>query len=685
VGEPSIRHFDTLGLLTDSNMSQENIDNLCVNTIKTLAMDAVEKAQSGHPGMPMGCADIGYILWTEFLNITPSSPQWQNRDRFVLSAGHGSMWQYALLHLSGFNLPMKEIENFRQLGSKTPGHPEYGHTEGVEATTGPLGQGSANVVGMALASKMMAAKFNTAEHKIIDHNVISLVSDGDLMEGISSEASSIAGHLKLSNLIYIYDDNKISIDGCTDLTFSEDVSKRYESYGWFVQKINGHNHEEIRSAMKKAIAESTRPSLIVATTQIACGSPNKAGKSSSHGAPLGADEITKTKANIQWNGTEHFHVPSSVTEHFRTKMAHVGTKQKEWEKTFTAWSKANPELSKTWNQMWNKEIPADLYDQLLKNLPAMPNATRVISNIIEQTVAKLVPGLAGGSADLASSCKTNIKDGGDVTSKNFNGRNIHFGIREHAMGAIVNGMALYGSWIPFGSTFLVFSDYMRPSIRVAALSNIQSLFIFTHDSIHVGEDGPTHQPVEQIPSLRLIPNLHVIRPADSMETAAAWTMAMTHKTGPTAMMLSRQNLDALNRDSSFDPKDILKGGYILKEGKNSNLDLILISTGSEVGVTVSAAQELEAAGKSVRVVSIPCLEIFKQQDKKYQESVLPKNINKAVIETAQGDLWYKWIGQDGLAIDMHSFGTSAPGEVVANHFGFSKELIVKKIKSHFSL
>ncbi|MCC7459680.1 MAG: transketolase [Proteobacteria bacterium] len=666
-------------------MSHENIDQLCVNTIKTLAMDAVEKANSGHPGMPMGCADIGYILWTEFLNITPQHPNWKNRDRFVLSAGHGSMWQYALLHLSGFNLPMKEIENFRQMGSKTPGHPEYGHTEGVEATTGPLGQGSANVVGMALAAKMMAAKFNTAEHKVIDHNVISLVSDGDLMEGISSEASSIAGHLQLSNLIYVYDDNKISIDGSTDLAFTENVAERYKAYGWFVQTIDGHDHAQIRDAMKKAIAESARPSLIVAKTQIAKGSPNKAGKASSHGAPLGADEITKTKSNIQWNESEAFHVPASVTEHFRTKMAQVSTKQKEWEKTFATWSKANPELSKEWEKMWSTEVPSDLYDQLLKNLPAMPNATRVISNTIEQTVAKLVPSLVGGSADLASSCKTTIKDGGDVSAKNFNARNIHFGIREHAMGAIVNGMALYGCWIPFGSTFLVFSDYMRPSIRVAALSNIQSLFIFTHDSIHVGEDGPTHQPVEQIPSLRLIPNLHVIRPADSMETAAAWTMALTHKKGPTALMLSRQNLDALNRDSSFDPKSILKGGYILKEGKDSNLDLILVSTGSEVGVTVAAAAEWESQGKSVRVVSIPCLEVFKQQDKSYRDEVLPTSARKAVIETAQGELWYKWIGSDGLAIDMHTFGTSAPGEKVAEHFGFSKDAIVKRIKNHFSM
>jgi len=666
-------------------MPSNPIDQLCVNTIKTLAMDAVEKAQSGHPGMPMGCADIGYVLWTEFLNITPSSPKWPNRDRFVLSAGHGSMWQYALLHLSGFNLPMKEIENFRQLGSKTPGHPEYGHTEGVEATTGPLGQGSANVVGMALAAKMMAAKFNTAEHTIIDHNVISLVSDGDLMEGVSGEAGSLAGHLKLSNLIYIYDDNKISIDGSTDLAFSEDVAKRYESYGWFVQKVDGHNHEQIRFALKNAIAEKERPSLIVARTNIACGSPNKQGKASSHGAPLGADEITKTKTNIHWENHQPFHIPASVTEHFRTKMAHVGAKQKEWEKTFQAWEAANPELAKTWDQMWKKEIPANFYEELLKNLPAMPNATRVISNTIEQTVAKLIPGLAGGSADLASSCKTTIKDGGDVSSKNFAARNIHFGIREHAMGAIVNGMALYGSWVPFGSTFLVFSDYMRPSIRVAALSNIQSLFIFTHDSIHVGEDGPTHQPVEHIPSLRLIPNLQVIRPADSMETAAAWTMALTHKNGPTAMMLSRQNLDALTRDASFDPKTILKGGYILKEGKTKTPDLILISTGSEVGVTCQAAQELEAAGKSVRVVSIPCLEVFKQQDQKYQESVLPKGVKKVSIETTHGDLWYKWIGSDGLAIDMHTFGTSAPGEVVASHFGFSKDAIVKKIKSHFSM
>lgn len=664
-------------------MPQDTIDQLCVNTIKTLSMDAVEKANSGHPGMPMGCADIGYVFWTEFLNITPAQPKWINRDRFVLSAGHGSMWQYALLHLSGFNVSIDDIKNFRQLGSKTPGHPEYGHTEGVEATTGPLGQGTANTVGMALAAKMMAAKFNTAEHKVIDHKVYALVSDGDLMEGISGEAGSIAGHLKLSNLIYMYDDNKISIDGCTDLAFTENVSKRYEAYGWFVQKVDGHDHAQIRDALTKAQNENERPSLIVAVTNIACGSPNKQGKSSSHGAPLGADEITKTKQNINWSSTEPFYVPSEVTERFRTKMSRVSSKQKEWEKTFQAWSKANPALATEWNKMWSKEVPANLYEELLKNLPAMPNATRVISNTIQQTVAKLVPSLAGGSADLASSCKTLIKDGGEVSAKNCNGRNIHFGIREHAMGAMINGMALYGSWIPYGSTFLVFSDYNRPAIRLAALSNIQSLYIFTHDSIHVGEDGPTHQPVEHIPSLRLIPNLHVIRPADSMETAAAWTMAMTHKTGPTALMLSRQNLAQINRDSSFNPATILRGGYVVSDSNNP--ELVIISTGSELGLACEVADEFKNLGKSVRVVSMPCVEVFAKQDAKYRTSVLPTNAKKVAIETAQGDLWYKWIGSDGLAIDMHSFGTSAPGEKVAEHFGFSKQAIVQKIKNHFSI
>ena len=566
--------------------TQAQIDQLAVNTIKTLAMDAVEKAQSGHPGMPLGYADVGYVFWTEFLNITPQNPTWENRDRFVLSAGHGSMWQYALLHLSGFDVSLDDIKNFRQLNSKTPGHPEFGHTVGVEATTGPLGQGTGNVVGMALASKMMAAMFNTAEHKVIDHNVFAVVSDGDLMEGISSESSSLAGHLQLSNLIYIYDDNQISIDGSTTLAFTENVGKRYEAYGWFVQTVDGHNHQEIRKALSAAIAETTKPSLIITKTKIAHGSPNKQGKSSSHGAPLGSDEITKTKQNIQWSADDSFHVPTEVVEHFKIKLSRVEEKRKKWEHTYQAWRQANPVLAKTWDQMWSREVPQDLYDQLQKNLPSMPNATRVISNTLQQLVAKMVPSLAGGSADLASSCKTLIKDGGEISALNFKGRNIHFGIREHAMAAVVNGMALYGSWIPYSSTFLVFSDYMRPSIRLAALSKIQCLFIFTHDSIHVGEDGPTHQPVEHIPSLRLIPNLQVIRPCDSLETAAAWTLALTKKTGPSAMMMSRQNLDAVARDASFDPKVILQGGYILQEGKNSELDLIIISTGSEIGLAV---------------------------------------------------------------------------------------------------
>ena len=660
-------------------MTQTQIDQLAVNTIKTLAMDAVEKAQSGHPGMPMGYADVGYVFWTDFLNITPQSPTWVNRDRFVLSAGHGSMWQYALLHLSGFDVTLDDIKNFRQLNSKTPGHPEFGHTVGVEATTGPLGQGTGNVVGMALASKMMAALFNTAEHKVIDHNVFAVVSDGDLMEGISSESSSLAGHLQLSNLIYVYDDNQISIDGSTTLAFTENVGQRYEAYGWFVQTVDGHNHEEIRKALSAAIAETTKPSLIITKTKIAHGSPNKQGKSSSHGAPLGSDEITKTKQNIQWSADDAFHVPNEVTEHFKIKLSRVEEKRKKWEHTYQAWRQANPVLAKTWDQMWSREVPQNLYEQLQNNLPSMPNATRVISNTLQQLVAKMVPSLAGGSADLASSCKTLIKDGGEISPQNFTGRNIHFGIREHAMGAIVNGMALYGSWIPYSSTFLVFSDYMRPSIRLAALSKIQSLFIFTHDSIHVGEDGPTHQPVEHIPSLRLIPNLQVIRPCDSLETAAAWMMALMRKNGPSAMMMSRQNLDAVARDDSFDPKIILQGGYILQEGKHSKLDLIIISTGSEIGLAVDVKKELESKGKSVRVVSMPCLEIFESQSASYKDSVLPRNIRKAVIETTQGDLWYKWIGQDGIMIDMHSFGASAPGEKVAEHFGFSKDAIVKKI------
>ena len=658
---------------------KSSIEQQSVNTIKTLSMDAVQKAKSGHPGMPMGCADLGYILWTEFLSITPQDPAWINRDRFVLSAGHGSMWIYSLLHLCGFSVSLDDIKNFRQLGSKTPGHPEVGHTEGVECTTGPLGQGTGNAVGMALAAKMMAERFNTSEYPLIDHNVVALVSDGDLMEGISSETCSLAGHLGLSNLIFVYDDNRITIDGDTSLAFTENIEKRFEAHGWFVQTIDGHNHDEIRKAMKEAKNENQRPSIVIAKTTIGQGSPNKSGKASSHGAPLGEDEVSLTKEGIGWENREPFFIPEEVKEHFQTKIAHAEEKRKAWQNMYSKWEKENPEKATEWKRLWNKEVPTDLFEQLQKNLPSMPNATRAVSSEIQQHIADIVPSLTGGSADLASSCKTTIKDSSAVSSKDFSGRNIHFGIREHAMGSIMNGMSLYGTWIPYGSTFLVFSDYVRPSIRLAALSKIQSLFVFTHDSIHVGEDGPTHQPVEHIPSLRLIPDLHVIRPCDALETVAAWAMALEYKDGPSAMILSRQKLEAVERSPSFDPDVIAKGGYVLKEA-SSEASVVIISTGSEIGIACEVQKQLESAGTSARVVSMPCVEVFEKQSADYKKSVLPDGAKKCVIEATQGDLWYKWIGSDGLVIGMTSFGASGPASDVAKHFGFTPDDIVQKIK-----
>lgn len=653
-------------------MKNTDIHQQSVSTISFLAVDAVNKANSGHPGMPMGCADLAYILFHDFLQTTPKDPLWKNRDRFILSAGHGSMLQYALLHLCGFDVTIKDLQNFRQLDSRTPGHPEFGHTEGVEATTGPLGQGLANAVGMALSAKMMQARFSTKEFSPIDHHVYAIVSDGDLMEGISSEAASLAGHLKLSNLIYIYDDNKISIDGSTELAFSEDVQKRFEAFDWFVQKIDGHNHEEIRNAISKAKNQKDKPSIIIAQTHIGHGSPNRQGKSSAHGAPLGETETQATKNALGWPTDKTFLVPNEVYAHFEKRSASVEENRKNWENKFATWSKANPEL----HDLWKKHLssaPLDIYPKLIQQSIEMPDATRSISNKVQQKVSELIPNLVGGSADLASSCKTLIKDSSDVSAKDFSGRNIHFGIREHAMGAIANGMALYGSFVPFTSTFLVFSDYMRPAIRLAALSKLKTIFIFTHDSIFVGEDGPTHQPIEQVPSLRLIPNLQVARPCDPFEVAASWQWALDHD-GPTSIILSRQNLDAVQTEPH---PDILKGGYIVKDTNNPSL--VLIATGSEVSLACQVQKEMEKQGRATRVVSIPCLEVFAQQDPTYIEKVLPLDVQKVAIEAAQGDLWYKWVGQDGMVIDLQDFGASAPGEVVAQHVGLHVDTIVECI------
>ena len=650
---------------------------LAVNTIKTLSIEAVEKANSGHPGTPMGLADISFELFTRYLRYDPKDPGWIGRDRFVLSCGHASMLIYSMLHLAGYDLPLEELKNFRQWGSKTPGHPEHFHTVGVETTTGPLGQGVGNAVGFALGARLKAARFGEPFDAV---KVYALCSDGDVMEGVSGEASSIAGHLGLSNLVLIYDDNKITIEGETDLAFSEDVGKRYEGYGWFVQRIDGHDHGQIRKAIDAAIAQKDKPSFIVARTHIANGAPNAHDTAEAHGAPLGKEEIEATKKNIGWSHPDFF-VPEDVYALFKDRAADNQKEKQGWEQKLDAWRKANPERATELDKFEARHVPDDLYDTLLKSLPEKDDATRNLSNAIQQIVAEKVPSLIGGSADLAPSTKTLIKKSGSVNTKTFEGRNLHFGIREHGMGSVCNGLALSGGIIPYGATFLVFSDYMRPSVRLSALGHLQCLWIYTHDSIFLGEDGPTHQPIEHVWALRMIPNLAVVRPADALETAAAWTIAMTRKDAPTAFALTRQKLPAVKRDASFDPKDVLKGAYVAQEATGGKPDIVIIATGSEVQLAVGARERLEKSGKKVRVVSAPCLELFDKQDAAYRDAVLPPGTKRVSIEAGITTPWRKYVGDAGLALGIDHYGASAPDKVLAQKFGFTVDAVTERIES----
>jgi transketolase len=648
-----------------------------IHTIKALSIDAVEKANSGHPGTPMGLADITFEIWARYLRYDPKDPSWEGRDRFVLSCGHASMLLYSMLHLAGFDLPLSELKRFRQWGSKTPGHPEHFHTKGVETTTGPLGQGIGNAVGFALAARMKAARFGGAFDKV---RVYCIASDGDIMEGISSEASSVAGHLGLSNLVLFYDDNKITIEGDTELAFSEDVGKRYEAYGWFVQRIDGHDHAQIRAALDKALAQNDKPSFIVARTHIAHGAPNAHDTHGAHGAPLGKDEIAATKKAMGWDPEQHFHVPKEVYALFADRAADNAADRKAWDAELATWRGAHAELAKTLDAMESRAVPSDLLEKLVAVVPDKADATRNLSNLVQQTAAELVPALVGGSADLAPSTKTLIKKSGGVAKSNMEGRNLHFGIREHAMGAICNGMALFGGFIPYGATFLVFSDYMRPSVRLSALGEIQAIWIWTHDSIFVGEDGPTHQPIEHVASLRLIPNLAVVRPADGLEVAAAWTLALTRKDAPTAFALTRQKLPVLARPEGFDPKTMLRGAYVLAEATGGAPDLVLIATGSEVGLAVGAREALEKKGKKVRVVSAPCLEVFDAQDAAYRASVLPKGVKTVSIEAGRTDGWHKYVGDGGITIGIDRYGASAPDTVLAKEYGLTVDAVVARIE-----
>jgi transketolase len=656
---------------------QANLDQMCVNTIRTLTMDAVQKANSGHPGMPMGMADAAYVLWTQFLKHDPVDPAWPDRDRFVLSAGHGSMLLYSLLHLTGYDLPLEQIKQFRQWQSLTPGHPEHGDTAGVETTTGPLGQGFANGIGMALAERMLAAQFNQPGFEIVDHTTYGIVSDGDLMEGISHEAGSLAGHLGLGKLVYLYDNNHITIEGNTTLAFSEDVRRRFEAYGWHVQEVDGHDRTAIAEAIRQAQAETERPSLVMCRTHIGYGSPNKQDTAKAHGEPLGADEVRLTKEALGWPPDAQFLIPDEVLAHFRTALGRGADVHGEWRALFERYEQFYPDLAAEWKRRMAGELPKGWEKALLQFKPEDGSiATRVAGGKIMTALAPVLPELVGGSADLHPSTKTYLSAYPAVCKGEYGGRNFHFGIREHAMGGILNGLALHGGLRPYGSTFLVFSDYMRPSIRLAAMMRAPVIYVFTHDSIFVGEDGPTHEPVEHLASLRAIPGLTIIRPADANETAAAWHVTLEHRDGPVALLLSRQNLPILKE---ADAAGVARGAYVIADAEKPQV--LLIASGSEVAVALEAHKLLAAEGIAARVVSMPSWEMFEAQPPAYRDAVLPPGVTARVAVEAGVPLgWERYVGLQGKIVALHRFGASAPYKVLAEKFGFTAQVVAAQAK-----
>jgi len=657
-----------------------DLEKRAINTIRFLAVDAIQKAKSGHPGLPMGAAPMAYVVWNDFLKHNPKNPDWVDRDRFVLSAGHGSMMLYALLYLTGYDaVTMDQIKSFRQYGSLTPGHPEYGVTPGVEATTGPLGQGFGNAVGMAIAERYLGTNYNRNDYNLMNHNTYVIVSDGDLMEGVASEAASLAGHLKLGKLIALYDDNKISLATPTSSSFTEDVAKRFDAYGWQVLKVENGNEdlESIRNAVKEGKKESVKPTLIMLRTTIGYGSPNKAGTSGIHGAPLGSEEVEATKKNLDWPTEPDFYVPDDVLEHYRKAVERGKRQESKWNNLNKNYKVKYPKEAKDWDRIWSKELP----DGWEKSIPVFspdegPLPTRKASGAIINGMASVITNLIGGSADLAPSNNTYMKGIEEQQVNTPGGRNIRFGVREHAMGAIVNGMAYHGGLIPYGSTFFVFSDYMRGAVRVSALSRLHSIWVYTHDSVWLGEDGPTHQSVEHLAALRAIPNLVVIRPADANETAEAWKIALKCK-GPVALALSRQGLPILDRTKYASAENLKRGAYILKDSNNSKPDIILIATGSEVSLALDASDKLEEKGVKVRVVSIPSWELFEEQDESYKNKVLPQDIKARVtIETGVSMGWHKYAGDSGIIISHDRFGASAPYKVLVEKFGFTVDRVV---------
>jgi transketolase len=669
-------------MLTETKLpaTEEELHLLCINTLRTLAMDGVEKAKSGHPGAPMGAAAMAFVLWTEFLKHNPAKPKWVDRDRFVLSAGHASILLYSLLHLTGYEVSMEDLQSFRQWGSRTPGHPEYGHTPGVEVTTGPLGQGFATGVGMAMAERFLAQRFNRPGHAIVDHNIFGIVSDGDLMEGLSHEAASLAGHLGLGKIVYLYDSNDISIDGATALSFTEDVGDRFEAYGWFVATVSdGNDLEQLREAIRAAIS-SPLPALVQVKTHIGFGAPTKQDSPASHGAPLGPDEVRGAKVNLGWRVDESFGIPGAVQDYFRQAVNRGGLAQAAWEDRFQAYREQYPddaaEFERTQagklREAWDAELPTFTADD-------GKIATRKASGAAINAIAARSPELVGGSADLAESNLTDIKGQGWFDSAGAAGRNVHFGVREHAMGAALNGMALHGGVRPFGGTFLIFSDYMRPAVRLASLMGVPSIFVYTHDSIGLGEDGPTHQPIEHLAALRAIPGLVLLRPADANETVEAWRFAISYRGGPIAICLTRQALPVLEQPTGGRPP-VERGAYAVVEPGVGPPDLVLLSTGSEVHVCVDAAAELATRGVSARVVSMPSWELFEAQDAGYREGLLETSPSGArvAVEAASPMGWHRYVRDSGDVIGLDRFGASAPGDVVLRELGFTVAKVVAR-------
>jgi len=674
----------------DTDATSE-LDQLCINTIRALTIDAVQNAKSGHPGLPLGAAPMAYVLWTKFMRYNPKQPKWENRDRFLLSAGHGCMLLYSLLHLTGYDLSLDEIKNFRQWGSKTPGHPENALTPGVEITTGPLGQGFANGVGMAMAEAHLAAKFNRPDFSVIDHYVYAIVSDGDLMEGVASEAASLAGHLKLGKLIYLYDDNHVTIEGFTSLAFSEDVPKRFEAYGWHTSTVeDGNDVAAIEAAIRDAQAVADRPSLISVKTTIGYGMPT-AGTRKAHSDPPGEDAVRETKRHLGWPEDKFFYVPDEALAHFRKAIERGAEEENDWNELVETYKDEHEELGHLWEQTTSRKLPEDWEQHLPSFEDSKEIATRVASGQVINAIAPHLPMLIGGSADLGVSNNTDIKDSGDFEAGSYDGRIIHWGVREHCMGSTMTGVALNGGLIPYGGTFMCFSDYMRPSIRLACLSEVQVVYVFTHDSIGLGEDGPTHQPIEHLAALRAIPHLFVIRPADVHEVREAWRLAILRRKAPTALALTRQKVPLIDRKKFASAEGLRKGGYVLAEadgvstGSGSDRvdpELILIATGSEVGLALEAREQLQKDGLPTRVVSMPCIELFEEQSQNYRDEVLPPSITaRLAIEAGVRQGWDRYVGPKGDVICLDRFGASAPGDIALKNLGFNVDSLLKHARA----